>query len=839
MSRRGGFDPLPPRSPSAQPDPSYGRQRTMHSHEHRPDSPSLSGRIPVLSDRLDRAKEVLHRDCSSGDRFSLLALSMLEKNIEDLAATVLLIEQTRDAGSAPSAKERPALLKIATEDAELYGRRRDDPPTSNPSSLSKASRSREARPPESDPSKTTNADRTSSPPPSQPSPLFKSSRSRDTSPNEPERHKTTHHARSPFPHAPGNRLRSSSMKRTHTPQYDRIARPPSAAPDSYEHSSSPRRPAVPLTSSLPPLSPTQQPLPPSRPPSRPASRFERPTDENELEQAPDQTTRQSLSRLFKRKPDAASPLAAPSSHEYVPPISSSLPATASDEGLVPRRENLDVKTASNSSRRLDVDTHSSSSRRHRHVASITSDSSTNSHAAPSRDEGSEGRSKTRSFGGGASRVRHGRSEEARRALDMASAPPSDDPEERIKASVNLPPALSGERVVKAIAFAAANDKALLLSLARMSKGYNKVVTPLLYSTVTVSNLPQLEKLNTSLDSNPSLGSFVTSLTITPLDASIPVSSAGDLVPPLRRLVSRLPNLTALDEDFTITEWDVRTLSGEDYPLAVSSPSKQLARLRSAQCWWEIGALHQLLLSQPQLQELVLGGAAMDRDWDGVKLKASLSAQPASQAPARNLTSLEIAQVMHEDTLAVLLLATGGSSSSQLRTLRIGFQSIGASDDDTPRASIPAALELVGSALTHLALSAPRKGGSDDTAGLLDECLAVLPSLEILEFSESTELLPAPLGSSQTLKLLPKTLKILRARGLVSVSTSRVLNMLDDPDSIPVLEELDVVWAKGTGGGEDGKEPWWKERHIKKIEEACEEYGIRCRVGKGDEGLVGV
>ncbi|GAA5959742.1 hypothetical protein JCM21900_006367 [Sporobolomyces salmonicolor] len=315
---------------------------------------------------------------------------------------------------------------------------------------------------------------------------------------------------------------------------------------------------------------------------------------------------------------------------------------------------------------------------------------------------------------------------------MASAPPSDDAELRSKPFVNVPPVLSGERVVKAIALAAADDKALLLSLARVSQGYNK-----------------LEKLNTSLDSNPSLGNFVSGLTITPLDAPNPVSSASFLIPPLQRLVSRFPNLTALDEDFTATEWDVCTLSGNRLP-------PQSLVTKQATCSVALSSVlvgdHRAVVSQPQLQELVLGGAAMDRDWDGVQLEASLSGQLASEAPGRNLTSLDIAQIMHEGALAVvLLLASGGvSSSTPLESLQIGFQSVSRS----------------------------------------------------LEGSESSEVLPVPIGSGRTLSLLPKTLRVLRARGLVSVSTSKVLGMLDHPEGIPVLEELDVVWATGTGGEEE-------------------------------------
>ncbi|GAA5959746.1 hypothetical protein JCM21900_006368 [Sporobolomyces salmonicolor] len=148
-----------------------------------------------------------------------------------------------------------------------------------------------------------------------------------------------------------------------------------------------------------PLSPAQQPPPAISTSSRPASRVERPTGELGPGQALEHTTRHSVSRLFKRKPDAASPPAASSSHEYVPPISSPLLAMASGEGVLPPRETHDIESASDSSRRLDVDVHSSSSRPHRHVASITGEFSTNSHATPSRDAGSEGRSRTGSFGG--------------------------------------------------------------------------------------------------------------------------------------------------------------------------------------------------------------------------------------------------------------------------------------------------------------------------------------------------------------------------------------------------------------------------------------------------------
>jgi hypothetical protein len=171
-----------------------------------------------------------------------------------------------------------------------------------------------------------------------------------------------------------------------------------------------------------------------------------------------------------------------------------------------------------------------------------------------------------------------------------------------------------------------------------------------------------------------------------------------------------------------------------------------------------------------------------------------------------------------------------SCGPSLQSLRLGFQVIGDTDDDTPRTSIPLALSHISSSLTHLALRAPNKGSSN-TTGLLDDCIAVLPHLEILEWSEQFDLLPIPLASSKLLTKLPKGLKVLRGRGIVSVTTSKLLSMLDDAESIPVLEEIDLVWA------EEEKEQCYKERHRGRIEEACEDLGIRCRIAKGNETLV--
>lgn len=452
---------------------------------------------------------------------------------------------------------------------------------------------------------------------------------------------------------------------------------------------------------------------------------------------------------------------------------------------------------------------------------------------------------TRSRSCSVARSRSGHSEEARKALEMASAPPSAIEEDFGRDRQNItrsyetkrgPPVLSGTKIAKAVAEAARaiGGTALLGALATVSKDYNEASKHALYRYIVVDSLRRLELLNRTVDSAPSLGELVKSLEIRPLDGNKSSVTPESLIKPLRQLISHLPNLVSLDEDFTTGEWDVRTLTGQDYPLTTSSPSRNLVFFRSAKNWWEVGALYSLLQSQPHLKEIVIGGAAMDREWQGSKLLSTLSKQPLSSAPARNLESLQISEVMHEDTLPLLLRATGGAEG-KLQSLRIGFQSIGSTDDDTPRASIAPALANVGSTLTHLAITAPTKS-SDDTTGLVDELVAVLPRLEILEWSEGTDVRPVPLGSPRLLTHLPKTIRILRARSLISVSTGKVLAFLDEVEQGGFkLQELDVQWARGTGPDE-GNEPWYKERHIGRIEDAAADLRVNCRIGKGDDRL---
>ncbi|GAA5946509.1 hypothetical protein JCM10213_002060 [Rhodosporidiobolus nylandii] len=767
-----------------------GREKTANT--------SLSARAASLSSRLSYARDVLEWACSTDDPYGALVLSTYEKAMGDLESVVRQVEQSRDAGGGVERQER-------------FPRFRPPGPSIS-SGGDEHRREFEAR--EKLGSRRIEED--------EPRPLDKlSSGRRSAAPPEPaSRYEDAYKLPSSF--RDKNRSRSAHEHREPSP--------PPPAKDPYARSSSSRRAPVPPASPSPtsPANPHKAPLPPSRPPSPPASHADGST-------SPPPSAAQgipSFSRFFKRRAEAGSPTVL-AEHKEHSPLS---PPSRSDGFDRP------VSRTSEKSSKADHDfprPASSSSRRHRHVPSATSEEDfAPSASAPAREK-EQSRARARSFGGGPARSRSGRSEDARRALDMASAPPEPEDEEderfvRAPPKPKEPVRLDGEKVARAVAAAA--DSQTLLALARVSKLYNRAANGVLYSAITVASTSQLEKLNSTLDAHPSLGELAMSLTILPLDAASPAPSPDTLIPPLQRLLSHLPNLISLDEDFTSADWDVRSLlSGEDYPLALAGGGgpRKLRRFRSARCWWEIGALFQLFTSQPELKELVLGGAAMDRDWEGQKLLSSLSST-STAPPAKNLESLEAAQVMHEDTLAVLLRAAGGPSSA-LRSLRIGFQSIGSSDDDTPRASIPSALALVGSTLSHLSITAPQKG-SDDTTGLLDECLAVLPQLEVLEFSESTELLPAPIGSSKTLSSLPKALRILRGRSVVSISTSRVLAMLDEPEAIPRLQEVDFVWAEGAGE-ELGKEPWFKERHVARIEEAGEELGIRCRVKKGDEALV--
>ncbi|GAA5906333.1 hypothetical protein JCM6882_002703 [Rhodosporidiobolus microsporus] len=798
----------PDSSSSHREDGSHRRSLAPSSANADPEAAAIAARVEVLSSRLAHAQAVLRWSCSTSDPFAAMALGTFDKAMRELESAVQLVDRARKAGMGVARAEPfPSFSTFEGLQAERF------------SSSSKKGESKER-----DDAHHAHGDEPASGRRSAAPPSFECAR-------PPSRSQPDVDDFDPF--SKKNRPRSAYGQRAESP------------PPALGQSRDPIPPASPSPTS--PVAPVKAPLPPSRPPSRPASRVDSPPplqrDDDATPPAPPAGI-PSFSRFFKRGNNAVSPPA--QEQDANAPLSP--PLLAGGFGRPSSRSS--EKGLSKGDIRRPPSVASSSHRRHRRVASDSSDEPLP--PAPEEEKRDAatgyGRARSRSIAAGTSgRASSARSEEAQRALSLASAPPPEPEDEPAPgAKAREPLRLDGEKVAMAIATAVgglegAAGRKTLLALALVSKAYNNAATAALYASLIIPSSSQLDKLERVFTSNPSLGELVTSLTILPLDGGSSASSPDVLIPPLQRLLFHLPNLRHLDEDFTSADWDVPSLaSGKDYILTLSPSSpKKLVSFRSARCWWEIGALHQLLVAQPHLKRLVLGGAAMDRDWEGQKLLASLSSAAAGPAPARNLETLEVVQCMHEDTLAVLLRSCGGGREGQqpsLRNLRIGFQSIGSTDDDTPRASIPSALALVGSSLAHLSITAPSKG-SDDTTGLLDECLAVLPSLQVLEFSEQTDLLPVPIGSSKTLTLLPKTLRVLRARCVVSVSTSKVLSMLDDAgEVIPQLREVDVEWAMGTGE-EEGKEPWWKERHVGRIEEACEDLGIKCRVAKGDERLV--
>ncbi|GAA5874732.1 hypothetical protein JCM8547_005196 [Rhodosporidiobolus lusitaniae] len=824
-------------------------------------------RFEQLCACLSHAQDVLRSTSRAGnDAFSSLALALFEKAFKEVDEAVELVEKA--AGAGEGRKEEQAPTPVFPPDHERSPRVNEQEQC-RPNASSSCGRDEHdaSQPPSRAPSRPS-----SSRPPSVPAVDIPRPSSR--TPSLPPSTHEPHHSRpvsrqtEDAPAVPPSQLQSGMQS------FSRFFKRPSSATSSNAISSplSPPPPPVRETESETELlSPhpgrARESTTAKHGVDRPSSRV---AEKNGFDRPSSRVSEISTKKLssFDRPPSASV-----SSHRH-----RHAPSASSEEGypLPPMMKPEPVRKRGNSRSRSiayrdeedEPDRQEPKRReksRSRHAYADVCDGE-GSRDEPKRREKSRSRAvssysdeelKSPSFAGGAgpartSSGRSGTSEEARRALGMASAPPATEEEEREEVQQEEPVKskeplrLDGNKVVKAVVAASAKleEQAAtktLLSLALVSKAYNLAATSALYSSLSVLSTSQLDKLNHTLASNPSLGAFVTSLAILPLDTAASPSPES-LILPLQQLLSRLPKLLDLDENFTAGDWDVRTLSsGTDYPLTISpSSSSTLVSLSSTRAWFEIGALHELLTLQPSLRSLTLGGAAMDRDWQGGSILASLATLPDGSAPAKQLETLKIVQCMHEDTLAVLVRCCGGGSSSplysSLRSISLGFQSIGSTDDDTPRASIPTALALVGSTLTSFSITSPSRG-SDDTTGLLDEILSVLPVLEVLEFGEHTELFPVAIGSSKTVThFLPKTLRVLRGRSVVSVSTGKVLAMLDDPDVIPVLQEFDFRWAKGSGE-EEGKEPWWKERHIARIEEACQELGIKCSVRRGDEPLV--
>jgi hypothetical protein len=518
------------------------------------------------------------------------------------------------------------------------------------------------------------------------------------------------------------------------------------------------------------------------------------------------------------------------------------------------------------------DTKEPRNERHERQTSITSDSSFNipisnsstsssSRRLESPESKPQVRSRSRVSASSSSTTRMttpttmtvGRSQQVEKALDMASAPPGSSEEDEINSRSIITSSISNssrrksrsrqkkvvrlneENVIKLVA--RESDQGTKANLVQVSRKYYKIVEPILYSFITVSSHHQVVELDQLFETKPHLAEIVTSLTVLPLDDNDDdATDPSSLLDSLRSLVTQLPNLKNLDEDFTKSDWDVISCR-HGYFLDATTTSK-LRCFTSRRSWWEIGALYELLSCQPSLTNVVLGGAAMDRDWEGSKLKASLLA--SQQTVESSVRSLSVSQIMHEDTLSVLLLLC---RNPRFETLSISFQSIGPSDDDTPIYSIPLAFKLagggVGDTLTRFKILAPltisRDKISEDTSSLLEDLLPLLPNLTTLEFQETfNDNIRVPIASSSIFTkkgVLPKSLRFLKARQLFSIKTSEIVELLLLEEVIPVLEEIDIEWA-AAAHGEEEEEEWWNQGQVEEIRTVCNEFGIRCKVSKG-------
>ncbi|GAA5980974.1 hypothetical protein JCM5350_004785 [Sporobolomyces pararoseus] len=746
----------PPSSSSSRP---FKEERTIRE------------RIDILLERLDRTKQILIDDCSKGDRFGLLALGTLERNLKELVPVIKLIEQSRISGKEEEEVRAKQVVKEET---------------------SRLRKEEEERP-----------------------------RSRSNAPS------VIQGPRADAPQSTTKKGRTTTLDNDNDDEFtvERVLPPPTS------------------------VSPASRPLPLSRPGST-ISPSESSTNKIRLVGEPSSTTtRSSITKFFNRAKETVSP---PSKV-----LSTTRPQPTKDEEEEEEEvgEGEKVKSLERGVDRKD---------RHRRRVSVASDSSTSAPALNSRDQlrtikalsddddkAAEDLNPKKQTSRSHSRVpsRNGRNAEVQRALEMASAPPrssedspSRDTRRRGRKQRFTVVRLNEENVIKTIA--KESDQTTKFQLLLVSKTYQRILEPIVYSRITVGSIDQVEKLSRTFESNSVLANLVKSLEITPLDSSSSTSSRSrslsnedpqSLLEPLQQLVSLLPNLKDFKEDFTKSDWDVSEPSL--YPLSLTSPTCQIKSFTSKRCWWEIGALYELFTHNTDLVQVVLGGAAMDRDWEGTKLKSTLLNRP----PNSQIESLEVAQIMHEDTLSVLSLL---SRNPLFKTLRISFQSIGPSDDDTPLSSIPSSIKLIGSTLNHLTLIAPNQVStarvSEDTSILLEEVLTCLPNLITLEFQEtfnedepndSVPIVSSKIfggGGGGELGLLSKKLKTLRARELFSITTRDVLRLLErDPELIPVLEELDLEWASSKE-----TEVWYDEREAVKIRKVCEEYGIKCYVGKG-------
>jgi len=399
-------------------------------------------------------------------------------------------------------------------------------------------------------------------------------------------------------------------------------------------------------SSLAVLSPASSPLPGSRSESV-RSRLDGPSSSSSA-------AKSSITKFLNRAKETVSPLTVPAR-----------PRSSKEEDTKePRNERHERQTSitSDSSFYIPISNSSTSSSSSRRLESPESKPQVRSRSRVSAASSSTTRMTTPTT------MTVGQSQQVEKALGMASAPPGSSEEDEINSRSIITSSISNssrrksrsrqkkvvrldeENVIKFVA--RESDQGTKANLVQVSRKYYKIVKPILYSFITVSSHHQVVELDQLFETKPHLAEIVTSLTVLPLDDNDDdATDISSLLDSLRSLVTQLPNLKNLDEDFTKSDWDVISCR-HGYFLDASTTSK-LRSFTSRRSWWEIGALHELLSCQPSLTNVVLGGAAMDRDWEGSKLKASLLA--SQQTVESSVRSLSVSQIMHEDTLSVLLL----------------------------------------------------------------------------------------------------------------------------------------------------------------------------------------
>ncbi|KAK4056433.1 hypothetical protein OIO90_002576 [Microbotryomycetes sp. JL221] len=400
--------------------------------------------------------------------------------------------------------------------------------------------------------------------------------------------------------------------------------------------------------------------------------------------------------------------------------------------------------------------------------------------------------------------------------------------------------LQGQQVFKSIAEALMllpNGKSMVLKLACVSKQTSQICVSVLWHTLNVSNVDECQEMQTYLESHPEQANQIQRIVISPLDASTTsaIVDLSEVVLAVRQVFNACPRVRVIEEDFSAFDWDI-TRVNSDWIASLSSVSNQhWIQIVSKRCWWELKAVIELLEScRTNLKILRLGGAVMDREWSGPSL---LKKKINPLTSLRVLQELEMGQVMHSDTLSCILRLT-----PQLKVLKLSFQKIGSTDNDTPFDNILDALSHVSQELKWLRLISPRKQGDQSTNTLLETVVQLLPGLEILEFQEdrSDDInvqeqdddqgeQVVQIASVDLLSNLPMNLRELRGRGIVSFGHRHVEMMVQDARNfVPGLKVLDLQWSRHARAGHMRLD----DRDRARIDRLCREQGIQSLLTSG-------